>query len=317
MADKPPTPPTDSGSSEGTLRKRVGKACDRCRLKKSKCDGGHPCGRCRLDNAICFFGERKRSQDKVYPKGYVEMLEQQQGQLVDGLQELYRRALAGEAWDGGPLRDGASFGRPLTHDILGRLGVLKPDRRGSADVFEEDGDALQRRLYERGAPPMRRRQSTSSESEATPRSRLNSTASLYRPRALPDTAAAASYLHAGPPTPPPTATMAPPAFVADTYFGRLDAAALASVEPDAIDAAVASMDLDPLPESQGWSSSSTFLAEGMGFLARYRSPDSLAAGMDMLSPPGQNLLMAACGPGDGEEWNDDDDFNALFDPVVS
>lgn len=75
-------------SSQDNVRKRVCKACDRCRLKKSKvsfdesifvctnkililaqCDGANPCSRCKADNAICVFGERKKSQDKVYPKG--------------------------------------------------------------------------------------------------------------------------------------------------------------------------------------------------------------------------------------------------------
>lgn len=35
----------------------------------SQCDGSSPCSRCKADNAICVFGERKKSHDKVYPKG--------------------------------------------------------------------------------------------------------------------------------------------------------------------------------------------------------------------------------------------------------
>lgn len=34
-----------------------------------QCDGESPCNRCQADNAICVFGERKKVQDKVYPKG--------------------------------------------------------------------------------------------------------------------------------------------------------------------------------------------------------------------------------------------------------
>lgn len=82
------TSPTSDHSHSDNVRKRVCKACDRCRLKKSKvsgsifeiiyisvqtltlqCDGSSPCGRCRADNAICVFGERKKAHDKVYPKG--------------------------------------------------------------------------------------------------------------------------------------------------------------------------------------------------------------------------------------------------------
>jgi len=86
MVHQQATPPMEDQSPiDNNVRKRVCKACDRCRLKKSKvrrgthscnafanilqCDGASPCGRCKVDNAICVFGERKKSHDKVYPKG--------------------------------------------------------------------------------------------------------------------------------------------------------------------------------------------------------------------------------------------------------
>lgn len=130
---------------ETNTRKRVCKACDRCRLKKSKCDGASPCNRCQSDNAICVFGERKKTHDKVYPKGYVEMLEQQQDKLVNALQELYDRNLNRKAWPGPPLQKTAK-GIPLTHDILERLGLLKLDDQGNYETFEEDTDVLRQRM---------------------------------------------------------------------------------------------------------------------------------------------------------------------------
>lgn len=151
--------------AQDNIRKRVCKACDRCRLKKSKCDGASPCSRCKADNAICVFGERKKSQDKVYPKGYVEMLEQQQTQLVAGLRQLYSRLQKGESWPGQPLRE-ASGGHPLTHDILERLDLLHPSSDSSNyEGFEEDCNRMQQKLLERGAPFTRRRGSVSSDSE--------------------------------------------------------------------------------------------------------------------------------------------------------
>ncbi|KAI9680830.1 MAG: hypothetical protein M1817_004270 [Caeruleum heppii] len=133
------TPPHEACPAEAAGRKRVCRACDRCRLKKSKCDGRCPCGRCALDDSICVFGKRKRSHDKVYPKGYVEMLEQQQVQLVVGLRELYQRTKNGAAWNGPPLAD-TENGHPLTHDILEGLGILDLARLGDfADLANDLG----------------------------------------------------------------------------------------------------------------------------------------------------------------------------------
>ena len=97
-------------------RKRVGQACDRCRLKKNKCEGISQCSRCKTDNAICTFGcvtlcifnlskadmtrGHKRPPIKVYPKGYAEKLERQQTQLVTAMQELYNRLVVSGAWEG-------------------------------------------------------------------------------------------------------------------------------------------------------------------------------------------------------------------------
>ncbi|KAF2869078.1 hypothetical protein BDV95DRAFT_609324 [Massariosphaeria phaeospora] len=153
-------------ASQDNIRKRVCKACDRCRLKKSKCDGSSPCSRCKADNAICVFGERKKSQDKVHPKGYVEMLEQQQTQLVAGVRELYARLLNGQSWPGPPLRD-APGGHPLTHDILERLDLLHSGSESGSnhEGFEEDTDRMQQKLLEQGAPYTHRRRSISSDSD--------------------------------------------------------------------------------------------------------------------------------------------------------
>ncbi|KAL4919102.1 hypothetical protein BDW62DRAFT_210046 [Aspergillus aurantiobrunneus] len=166
MTARQSTPSSDHSHSDSGVRKRVCKACDRCRLKKSKCDGAKPCGRCRADNTLCVFGERKKAHDKVYPKGYVEMLEQQQTWLVNGLQELYRRLLGGEGWQGEPLKCEPN-GHPLTHDLLTQLGAL--DKR-KHERFEENAEAMQQELWKQNAGHMQRQESsdTSSESAQSP-----------------------------------------------------------------------------------------------------------------------------------------------------
>ncbi|OGM46014.1 Zn(II)2Cys6 transcription factor [Aspergillus bombycis] len=162
MTARQSSPTSDNSHSDSNVRKRVCKACDRCRLKKSKCDGGNPCGRCRTDNAICVFGERKKAHDKVYPKGYVEMLEQQQAWLVYGLQELYRRTSEGEGWPGEPLKCEAN-GHPLTHDLLTRLGALDQSK---GERFEENTDSMQQELWKQNAGHMQRQDSSDGSSES-------------------------------------------------------------------------------------------------------------------------------------------------------
>lgn len=190
---------SQDSASEG-LRKRVGKACDRCRLKKSKCDGSHPCSRCKADNAICVFGERKKSHDKVYPKGYVEMLEQQQSQLVSGLQEMYKRLRTAGAWSADELAE--ANGHPLTHDILAALDLLesKNDGSGEMEAFEEDCGKLQSKLISEGAGYTHRRGSFSSESDQSQghtRSASRSTPNLTKAGVFKD-----DFNFSAPPTPP-------------------------------------------------------------------------------------------------------------------
>ncbi len=97
------------------------------------------------------------------------MLEQQQAQLVAGLQELYRRTQTGEGWEGAPLKE-SSHGTPLTHDILESLGALNSGRQNlDVEHFEEDLNSLQRRLLANGAGFMQRAASDSgSDSSHSP-----------------------------------------------------------------------------------------------------------------------------------------------------
>ncbi|KAK9450903.1 uncharacterized protein V1518DRAFT_161694 [Limtongia smithiae] len=88
-------PSSNDGPEYGT-RKRVGKACDSCRIKKSKCDGRKPCSRCIMDDKICTFTERKKSREKLYSSRYVELLENRIEILQNAVTELVRRVSRGE-----------------------------------------------------------------------------------------------------------------------------------------------------------------------------------------------------------------------------
>ena len=73
------------------------------------------------------------------------MLEQQQQQLVNGLQELYAMVISNRGWEGSPLKESID-GHHLTHDILERLGALNIDSNLEHEGFEEDLDALRQKL---------------------------------------------------------------------------------------------------------------------------------------------------------------------------
>ncbi|KAK9320487.1 hypothetical protein V1517DRAFT_329275 [Lipomyces orientalis] len=80
-----------------STRKRVGKACDACRIKKSKCDGRRPCSRCIADDKICVFTERRRSSDRFYSASYVELLESRIEVLQQGIELLVQRISRGDS----------------------------------------------------------------------------------------------------------------------------------------------------------------------------------------------------------------------------
>ncbi|PYI00436.1 C6 transcription factor [Aspergillus sclerotiicarbonarius CBS 121057] len=121
-------------------RKHVLKACDRCRVKKTKCDGKQPCNRCSAYNHPCLFRERKATQTKVYSRGFVEMLESHHSLVVKALQRLYKLCLDKEGFPGEPLVE-VSDGHPLTHAILDRLGLIKQAEE-NPDEPEEDSEDL-------------------------------------------------------------------------------------------------------------------------------------------------------------------------------
>lgn len=83
-----PNSPDDHRHHLTTKKKRVGKACDSCRIKKTKCDGKKPCNRCLSDNKICVFTEKRKPKEKNHPSGYVELLEARLDLLTKSLEKL-------------------------------------------------------------------------------------------------------------------------------------------------------------------------------------------------------------------------------------
>lgn len=106
--------------------KRVWKACERCRMKKTKCDGEFPCKRCKDDGLVCTAGVRKKMEYKQLPKGYAEVLENTQFALIATVHKLYSMVRNGQQWDLGEpeLND---RGQPVIHNIAQKLGCIRPN----------------------------------------------------------------------------------------------------------------------------------------------------------------------------------------------
>lgn len=160
------------------MRKRVGKACDRCRNKKSKvcqaldyftvspcllvavctasvsftsiltdmyvlqCDGQLPCNRCCEDNMLCLFGERDKAHDKVWPKGTVELQQKALAVYETAILQLYQKTQMGYPWEGPPVPIGGD-GRPLIHAILASLGTCNPNCPIFDQIKEEIVDHIE------------------------------------------------------------------------------------------------------------------------------------------------------------------------------
>ncbi|KAH7142813.1 hypothetical protein B0J13DRAFT_526259 [Dactylonectria estremocensis] len=107
-------------------RKRVRKACERCRMKKTKCDGEFPCKRCRNDDLFCTVGVRKKIEYKQLPRGYAEVLENTQFALIATVHKLYSMVLNNQSWKLGEPGLNAR-GQPVIHNIAQKLGCIRPN----------------------------------------------------------------------------------------------------------------------------------------------------------------------------------------------
>ncbi|KAH7110953.1 hypothetical protein EDB81DRAFT_873789 [Dactylonectria macrodidyma] len=113
-------------SPSASTDRRVWKACERCRMKKAKCDGEFPCKRCMDDGLVCAAGIRKKMEYKQLPRGYAEVLENTQFALTVAIRKLYFMVRNNQPWElGDPeLND---RGQPVIHNIVQKLGCIRAD----------------------------------------------------------------------------------------------------------------------------------------------------------------------------------------------
>lgn len=116
-------------------RSRVSKACQRCRVRKVKCDGGKPCVRCVEVDDICDYTRLSRNRDtKEYSQSYVDTLLEQNSKYKAAMKVLYANRRLSIHPDDMTLPSTEGKDVPLVHDILERLGLLE---EGEASLKDE------------------------------------------------------------------------------------------------------------------------------------------------------------------------------------
>ncbi|KAL7812852.1 N-terminal fungal transcription regulatory domain-containing protein [Trichoderma aethiopicum] len=151
--------------------KRVWKACERCRMKKTKCDGEFPCKRCKDDGLVCTAGVRKKMEYKQLPRGYAEVLENTQFALIATVHKLYQMVRTNQSWDLGEpeLND---RGQPVIHNIAQKLGCIRPNSDIDLPVHSifpentQDLEELARQLNDHHADAQNKDRDTEIESES-------------------------------------------------------------------------------------------------------------------------------------------------------
>ncbi|EXJ75558.1 uncharacterized protein A1O5_00064 [Cladophialophora psammophila CBS 110553] len=114
--DVKPSPKPGSGEPARS-RVRIGRACDRCKIKKSKCDGNTPCSACIAAESTCEYSARRRREARDWYLGMQDVID-------EALQRLYWACREGRGFPG--VIPDESGGRVSTDAILQGLGLNPP-----------------------------------------------------------------------------------------------------------------------------------------------------------------------------------------------
>lgn len=86
------------------------------------------------DNICCLYGERDKTQDKVWPRGTVELQQKAIAIYENAIIELYEKLRNERQWIA-PLVQRGGDGRPSLHEIIVRVASAKEgDLKNLQDV---------------------------------------------------------------------------------------------------------------------------------------------------------------------------------------
>lgn len=113
-----PTRSRDGVRNSIKSKSRTPRACDRCRLKKAKCDGTERCRTCSESDKLCLYTAKRGREARSY---YCRMLE-----LTEkAIHRLYWACQRQEGFPG--ILSDKSGDYVTTSDILVRMGLVGPD----------------------------------------------------------------------------------------------------------------------------------------------------------------------------------------------
>ncbi|KAH8594013.1 hypothetical protein B0O99DRAFT_688038 [Bisporella sp. PMI_857] len=117
-------------------RRRIVRACMRCRIRKTKCDGGKPCTRCTEADDVCEYMKCSKKESKEYSQDYVDRLLEQNDKYKTAMRVLYANRRLSIQPDSMVVPSTESDDIPLVHDILDRLGLLDQEQDRASQASE-------------------------------------------------------------------------------------------------------------------------------------------------------------------------------------
>lgn len=160
--------PTDTDNLK--KRRRIPRACDRCRLKKSKCDGARVCKACQATDSTCLYRTRRNREAKNY---YWYMRDITDEALI----RLYWACQNGTGFPGHSIEE--RKGKVTAHAVLEGLGLTGPIEDDAANKGVRGSPTraicpLQALPRETPTPPLSPDESSTSANTSSANSRTNS-----------------------------------------------------------------------------------------------------------------------------------------------